>query len=93
MRFLLALVLLTFLLVYFLFRGKAGFKNLKFTILAFTGTAPGKVFCIAAITSMIALLLMLLTGMVSIAYLIELYRKIIELCPFCLFNHPFTSLA
>ena len=84
MRFILALFLLAFLLAYFLFRGKAGAKNMKFNILATTRTAPGKVFFIATITSMIALVFILLTGVISISDLIELDRKMIEFCPFCM---------
>jgi hypothetical protein len=50
--------------------------------LAFTRTALGKVFFVAAITSMIALVFMLLTGVISISDLIEFDRKMIEFCPF-----------
>ena len=84
MRFILAVFLLVFLLAYFLFRGKAGAKDMEFNILATTRTAPGKVFFIAAITSMIALVFMLLTGVISISDLIEFDRKMIEFCPFCM---------
>ena len=44
----------------------------------------GKMFFIAAITSMIAVVLMLLTGVISVSDLIELDRKMIEFCPFCM---------
>ena len=84
MRLLFVLFLLTILLAYFLFRGKAGVSELKFSILAFIRTATGKVFFIAAITSMIALVFMLLSGAISISDLIELDRKMIEFCPFCM---------
>jgi hypothetical protein len=83
-RLILALILLAFFLACFLFKEKAGVKHLKLTILAFTRTAPGKVFFIAAITSMIALALLLVTGVISISDLTELDMKMIEFCPFCM---------
>jgi len=84
MRFILALILLGFLLTYFLFTERAGLKDLNFNILAFTRTIPGKMFFIAAITSVIAVVLMLLTGVICISDMIELDRKMTEFCPFCL---------
>lgn len=84
MQFLFVLFLLTILLAHFLFRVKAGVKDLKLYIFASTWTVPGKVFFIAAITSMIALVFMLLSGAISFSDLIELDMKMIEFCPLCI---------
>ena len=59
-------------------------KNMKLDISAFSQTAPGKVFLIAAIVSAAGLIILLLTGVLSFEDLIEISRKMIELCPFCM---------
>lgn len=49
-----------------------------------TSTTTGKVFFIAGIVSAILLAFMLLTGQTSFREIIEMERKMVESCPFCM---------
>ena len=63
-----------------------GENSLKISVSIYIGILSRilKMFFIAALTSLIAVVLMLLTGVISISDLIEFDRKMIEFCPFCM---------
>jgi hypothetical protein len=59
-------------------------KRLMEILLNYSRSGPEKVFFNIAAFCLIALALMLLTGIISFSDLIELHRKMIEICPFCM---------
>jgi len=63
-----------------------GENSLKITVSIYIGILSRilKMFFIAAITNLIAVVLMLLTGVISNLDLMEFDRKMIEFCPFCM---------
>jgi hypothetical protein len=58
--------------------------KLKTKVLGIMKTKTGKVLFYAAILSVIALTFLISTGTMHFSDMIELNRKMIELCPFCM---------
>jgi len=65
-------------------RGKRGIKEMREILAEFGTTLEGKVFLIGGIISAILLAFMLLTGQTSFKDIIEMERKMVESCPFCI---------
>ena len=84
MRLIIAVIMMGLLLMYHLLRGKKGLMEMSEALEGLTSTTSGKVFIIAGIMSGIFLTLMLITGRITLEEIIELDKKMMEFCPFCM---------
>lgn len=70
--------------MYYLLRGKKGLREMRETIVDLTNTIEGKWFFIAGVISAVLLTLMLLTGLITFGDILEMERRMIEFCPYCI---------
>ena len=84
MRLIIAVILMGLLLMYHLLRGKKGLMEMRKALEGLTSTTSGRVFIIAGIVSAVFLTLMLITGWMTPEEIIELDKKMMEFCPFCI---------
>lgn len=70
--------------MYYLLRGKKGLREMRETIVDLTNTTEGKWFFIAGVISAILSTFMLLTGLITFGDILEMERRMIEFCPYCI---------
>jgi len=83
MRLIIAGILSGALIIYCLLRGKKGVREMRRILTELYSTREGKFLLVGGVISAILLIFMFLTGLVSIREMIEMERKIVEFCPFC----------
>lgn len=84
MRLFIAVILMGILMLFYLLQGKKGLMEMRKDLEGLTSTTSGKIFLIAGIVSAIFLTLMLITGWITLEEIIELDKKMMEFCPFCI---------
>ena len=84
MRLFIAVILMGILMLFYLLQGKKGLMEMRKDLEGLTSTRSGKIFLIAGIVSAIFLTLMLITGWITLEEIIELDKKMMEFCPFCI---------
>lgn len=78
------LIVAVALLAYYLLRRRNGLKDFRNILVQFTATTEGKIFITAAMISVIVFVTMILKEKTTFDEIVEIQKRIIELCPFCM---------